>query len=101
MSAGANAIPGYPATPPTGDAARRIGLDLSEHISAPVDPAAVRAADLVIGLERRHVQEIVLMDPPGFAKTFTLKELVRRGTEVGPRRREQSVAEWLDLVHQG
>jgi protein-tyrosine phosphatase len=101
MSAGAQAVPGHPATPPTVDAARRIGLDLSEHVSTPVDQAAVRAADLVIGLERRHVQEIVLEDPHAFAKTFTLKELVRRGNNIGARHPDQSVAEWLLLVHQG
>jgi protein-tyrosine phosphatase len=97
-SAGVAAMPGISATPPTLDAARRIGLDLTDHAATPLDPGAVRSADLVIGLERRHVQEIVLHDPRAFRRTFTLKELVRRGTAIGPRRDDQSVADWLAAV---
>ena len=100
-SAGTRAMPDYPATPPTVEAARKIGIDLSRHTSAPLDPRAVADADLVIGLERRHVQEIVLHDPSAFPKTYTLKELVRRGTERGGRATDQSVAEWLAVMHQG
>jgi protein-tyrosine phosphatase len=100
-SAGIQAMPGLSATPPTVDAARKLGMDLSSHGSTPLDPAMVRDADLVIGLERRHVQEIVLADPAAFSRTFTLKELVRRGAEVGPRSASQSTDEWLRLVHQG
>jgi protein-tyrosine phosphatase len=97
-SAGVAALPGIRATPPTLDAARRIGLDLSDHAATPLDPGAVQSADLVIGLERRHVQEIVLHDPTSFRRTFTLKELVRRGAVVGPRRPDQSVGAWLAEV---
>lgn len=97
-SAGVAAMPGIGATPPTVDAARRIGLDISDHAATPLAPDAVRSADLVIGLERRHVQEIVLHDPTSFPRTFTLRELVRRGSEVGPRHPDQSVGEWLTEV---
>ena len=62
-SAGIQAVPGMPATPPTVDAARRLGLDLARHQSTPLALDDVRRADLVLGLERRHVQEIVLLDP--------------------------------------
>ena len=100
-SAGTRAVEGYPATPPTVEAARKIGLDLSRHVSRPLDPRAVSNADLVIALERRHVQEIVLHDPSAFSKTYTLKELVRRGADRGGRAPDQSVGEWLAVVHQG
>jgi protein-tyrosine phosphatase len=100
-SAGTRAVAGYPATPPTVEAARKVGLDLSGHVSGPLDPRAVGDADLVIALERRHVQEIVLHDPSAFSKTYTLKELVRRGTERGGRAPDQSVGEWLTVLHQG
>ncbi len=78
-SAGIAAQFGTPATPPTVDAARRLGLDLTAHESAPLDVESIVAADLVIGLERRHVQEVVLAVPAAFAKIFTLKELARAG----------------------
>jgi protein-tyrosine-phosphatase len=100
-SAGTRAVAGYPATPQTVKAARKIGLDISGHVSVPLDPRAVGDADLVIALERRHVQEIVLHDPSAFSKTYTLKELVRRGAERGGRAPDQSVAEWLAVMHQG
>jgi protein-tyrosine phosphatase len=100
-SAGVQAVPGVGATPPTIDAARRLGLDLAGHESAALAHDAVRAADLVVGLERRHVQEVVLLEPVAFTKTFTLKELVRRGDAVGPRGADEPVAEWLARLHQG
>jgi protein-tyrosine-phosphatase len=100
-SAGTSAGAGFPATSPTVDAARKLGVDVSTHRSTPLDASAVRDADLVIALERRHVQEVVLHDPSAFSKTYTLKELVRRGAEQGARIPDQSVHEWLAMLHEG
>ena len=100
-SAGIAALPGAVATPPTVEAGRRIGLDLRGHVATALDPSVVRDADLVIGLERRHVQEIVLHDPRAFSRSFTLKELARRGAEVGSRADNQTVGDWLAEVHRG
>jgi protein-tyrosine-phosphatase len=100
-SAGVSASAGMPATAPTVDAARKLGVDLSAHLSTPLVPRLVTDADLVIGLERRHVQEIVLHEPSAFPRTYTLKELVRRGTEIGGRAPGEPVANWLHRVHQG
>ena len=90
-----------PATPPTRRrrTPTRVGpRNPPEHTSRLDD---VRRADLVLGLERRHVQEIVLLDPRAFVKAFTLKELARRGNDVGARAPDESVADWLARVHQG
>jgi protein-tyrosine-phosphatase len=100
-SAGVAAVPGVAATSQTVDAALRLGYDLSGHTSTPLDPDAIAEADLVIGLERRHVQEVVVRSPGAFPKTYTLKELVRRGRAVGARDAGQPVAEWLAEVHTG
>ena len=100
-SAGVGAMSGNPATPPTLDAARSLGLDLSAHRSREVTPEMVQSADLVVTMERRHVQEVVLADPSAFPRTFTLKELVRRGTEVGPREPGEQFDAWLARVHAG
>lgn len=100
-SAGIGAVPGMPATPPTVEAARKLGLDLTTHTSTPADAARAAAADLVVGLERRHVQEVVLLVPGSFGHTFTLRELARRGKEVGPRRPDESIAQWIARVHKG
>jgi protein-tyrosine-phosphatase len=100
-SAGIAALPGAYATPPTVAAGRRIGLDLSGHLATSLDPSSVRDADLVIGLERRHIQEVVLHEPRAFSRSFTLKELARRGADIGPRAPGQTVGEWLADVHRG
>ena len=100
-SAGVQAMPGLPATPPTVYAAQRIGLDLAHHRSTPLAADEVSGADLVLGLERRHVQEVVLHDRGAFPKTFTLKELVRRGSAVGHRQPDQTISDWLAHLHEG
>ncbi len=100
-SAGTQAVPGVPATGPTVDAARKLGRDLTGHRSAPVAASSVAGADLVVGLERRHVQELVVLQPGTFGRTFTLRELVRRGRDVGPRSADEPVAAWLARVHAG
>jgi protein-tyrosine phosphatase len=92
---------GNPATFPTVHAARAVGLDLSTHLSEQIDEDYVADADLVIGMERLHVREVVVLEPRAFARTFTLKELVRRGEEVGPRPPGESVGDWLARVHEG
>jgi protein-tyrosine phosphatase len=100
-SAGIGALSGAFATPPTVEAGRRIGLDLRGHLATSLDASLVREADLVIGLERRHVQEVVLHEPRAFGRAFTLKELARRGAAVGPRADDQPVGDWLAEVHRG
>lgn len=92
---------GYPVTDETLATASRLGVDLSDHLSTSVDPALVDAADLVLTMERVHVRTIVVDDPDAWSKTFTLKELVRRGVEVGARGTGQSLAEWLTMLHEG
>jgi len=59
------------------------------------------SADLVIGMSRRHVAETAVLVPDAWTRAFTLKELVRRGDEAGPRRRGQPLDEWLADVHWG
>lgn len=67
--------------------------------------AHVRSADLLIGMAREHVREAVVLDPDAFARTFTLRELVRRGEAVGHRRVEGGRLEpfdvWLERVGRG
>ena len=77
------------------------GLDLSAHSSRRLTEELIAGADLVIGMGRRHVAEVSVLVPDAWPRTFTLKELVRRGEEVGPRRPGQSLDEWLADVHRG
>ena len=100
-SAGVNARPGSPATAPTVEAAATLGLDLRDHRSQAVTEELIRDSDLIVTMERRQVQEVVLADLAAFARTFTFKELVRRGTDVGARDPGEPFAGWLARVHSG
>jgi protein-tyrosine phosphatase len=78
--------------------AASFGLDLSSHVPRRVDADTIAGADMVIGMARAHVREVALADPSSFTKTFTLREIVRRGREKGQRGPLQSVAEWLEQI---
>lgn len=74
------------------------GIDLTGHRKQKMTAPLLENADLIIGMGRRHVQEAILLDPPCWPQAFTLKELVRRGAEVGPRRPDQGIRSWIDAV---
>lgn len=78
-----------------------LGIDLSAHVPRKVDPDMIMSADLVIGLTREHVREVVVAVPPSFARTFTLREIVRRGVDAGPRGSSEELEVWLARVLDG
>jgi protein-tyrosine phosphatase len=90
---------GYPATAPTIEAATRAGYDLSGHRSTRIGAGQIARADLVLGMERRHVREAVALAPGAWPRAFTLRELVRRGDAIGPRAPDEGLASWLGRVH--
>ena len=77
------------------------GLDTSGHISRRMTQEMLRDADLVVGMAKEHVREAVLLVPDSWPKAFTIKELVRRGEDVGPRRPGQTIGDWTSFVHAG
>jgi protein-tyrosine phosphatase len=77
------------------------GVDMTEHQSLQVSAEVVAEADVVLGMARRHAREVVLLDPDVWPRTFTLKELVRRGEKLGPRQPGETLGAWLDQLHQG
>jgi protein-tyrosine phosphatase len=79
----------------------RRGIDLSRHRSRSMTAELLHGADLIIAMAREHVREAVVQAPDAWAKTFTLKELVRRGRRVGPRQPDESLEEWLVKLHAG
>jgi protein-tyrosine phosphatase len=79
-------------------AARR--LDVSGHRSRRLDADLVRSATLVVGMERRHVRDAVVLAPEAWPRTFTLRELLRRAAAIGPRTAEP-FDRWLARVHLG
>ena len=100
--ASAGLLPGGHASPPeVVTVMAELGIDLSGHRSTQVSPELVAASDVVVALARRHAGEVVLLDPEAFGRTFTLKELVRRGDRVGRRAPEETLDAWLGRLHDG
>jgi protein-tyrosine-phosphatase len=71
------------------------GLDLSGHTSTVMTPGLLAGADLIIGMERRHVREAAVMAPDAWARAYTLRELARRATAAGPRPSDVPLDAWL------
>jgi protein-tyrosine phosphatase len=80
---------------------RDFGLDISAHRSRAMDTTLLRDTDLILGMARHHVREAVVKVPDVWPRAFTLKELVRRGAEVGSRTPDQPLDEWLQKCHAG
>ncbi len=80
---------------------RAFGIDLAAHMPRTVDPAMIQAADLVVGLTREHVRETVVAVPSSFPRTFTLREITRRGSHTGARGAADDLGAWLARLHDG
>ena len=52
-------------------------------------------------MAREHVRHAVVTAPDTWPRAFTLKELVRRGEEIGPAKPGEPLADWLARVHEG
>ena len=52
-------------------------IDISGHVSRRLEASMIEDADLVLAMTREHLREAVVAVPSAFAKTFTLRELVR------------------------
>jgi len=74
---------------------------MATHRSHLLEPEDLLGADLVIAMTREHVRRVSVLEPGAFDRTFTLKELVRRGGRVGPRRPGQTLGEWLASLGEG
>lgn len=74
---------------------------MSLHRSRKLSSSTVRGADLVLGMAREHLREVVVLEPGAWGRTFTLKEFVRQGEVVGPRLENQDLGAWLAAVAGG
>ena len=88
------------AHPYAADTQAPLGLDLANHRSRILSQDILEAADLIIGMEQRHVREVMVVEPDAFGRTFTLPDLVRRAEEVGPRA-HGDMRSWLAELGEG
>jgi protein-tyrosine-phosphatase len=93
---------GASATVAAGIALARRGIDLSSHRSRNLADPEVQLgeADLVIGMERRHIQEAAVAGADQ-ARCFTLPDLARRALAADPRRAEEPLAAWAERLSTG
>ena len=92
-------LPGGRSVPPQVlEAARVFGVDLSAHRSVQISEDLVVEADLVVGMTRHHLREVVLQLPEAWPKTFTLRELIRRGDQVGGSVPDQPLSDWIERL---
>lgn len=77
------------------------GHDISGHRGRTVQPGDLAAAELILGMTREHVRHVVVLAPAAWPRTFTLRELVRRGQQAGPRMPGEPLARWLDRAGHG
>lgn len=95
----------YPSGSPATDTVLQVmahrGIDLEGHRSRQLTHELLTEADLVVGMTREHVREVAVLDAGALTRTFTLKELVRAGLDIGPRRHGESVAAWLGRAGAG
>jgi protein-tyrosine phosphatase len=75
---------GAPAPREACEAVADYGVDIAGHQSAKLSWHDVRRSELVIGMTRRHVREIVVIERDAVRRTFTFREVVRRGEDLSP-----------------
>jgi protein-tyrosine-phosphatase len=92
---------GVPATPDALATMRDRRVDIRDHVSRTVDREMASTSPLVIGMTRQHVREVCTAYGAPLARTFTLKELVRRADELGGRHHGEPVAAWLARLNVG
>jgi protein-tyrosine-phosphatase len=87
--------------PPTDTTVRMLAardIDVGRHRSAAISDSSVGGAHLIVTAERMHVISIAGRWPRAFDRTFTLPELVSRGTAVGPVG-DRSLDQWLAEIN--
>jgi protein-tyrosine-phosphatase len=100
-SAGVAGLGGEPSAAEVASVLARYGLDVSGHRSQAVAAADLDSAALILGMAREHVRHAAVTAPGSWPRSFTLKEIVRRAGETGPRAPGEPLAGWLARLHAG
>jgi protein-tyrosine phosphatase len=77
------------------------GASMADHRSKTLVATDVREADIIFGMAREHVREVAVLVPESWARTFTLKEFVRRSETFPPWFPDQPFLSWLAAIHRG
>jgi protein-tyrosine phosphatase len=77
------------------------GIQIVSHSSRIVCAADLASASLVLAMTRHNLRHAAIVEPSAWPRAFTLKELVRRGEQTGPRPPGEPLSCWLARVHAG
>jgi protein-tyrosine phosphatase len=77
------------------------GIEISSHSSRVALATDLARASLVLAMARDNLRYAVITEPGAWPRAFTLKELIRRGEQIGPRPPGEPFAEWLSRAHVG
>ena len=77
------------------------GIDVTGHRSRIVTADDLAAADLILGLAREHVRHAAVLRPEAWPRAFTIRELLRRGQQAGPRGPGEPLDHWLARAADG
>lgn len=83
-SAGVGAVVGAPVAPLMASRLDAVGVPHTGFAARQVTERMVREADLVLALTRNHRSTLVGLVPAAVRRTFTVRELARLATAVGP-----------------
>jgi len=101
-SAGINAMTGYPMDPSALDLLREHGVDGEAHVARQLDARLLREADLVLAMERGHVDAIRRMAPEASGKVFLLDKWLHSRDIPDPyRQRRAAYEQAYNLIEQG
>jgi protein-tyrosine phosphatase len=92
---------GDPPLPEVISVMARYGIDITGHRSRVACAADLARASLVLAMARDNLRYAVVTEPGAWPRTFTLRELIRRGERVGPRPPGEPFSGWLSRVHAG
>jgi len=77
------------------------GIDIAAHHSRTARPEDLTRARLVLAMARENLRFAVVTEPAAWPRSFTLKEFVRRGEQIGPRAAGETFQAWLARAHEG
>lgn len=101
-SAGLNAMEGYPMDATALRVLSDHGIDGEAHLARQLTKAMLREADLVLGMEKGHVDAMVRMAPEATGKIFVLDKWVQARDIPDPYRQQQPAFDHVyDLISQG
>lgn len=92
-SAGFSALKGYPADQTASEVAARHGLSLEGHHAQQLTASMCRDFDLILVMEKRHIEQVNRIDPAARGKTMLLGHWLNQQEIADPYRKSREAFE--------